>query len=201
MQRSRLPALCGCFLLCWSLHTQAQSVCQTTFQSAVDLAWMVGPPPTGASYTAFLLERQVDTGGFMQIADLPPSQFTVPDGGLVVGHTYTYRLRDEFLQPDNQLMVSGYSNAPCVTILADTMPTGLAAVATPGAVMLSWRTGQPAEAVVIERRRDTQAFTTLATTSATTYTDRTVRRRTQYCYRLRYATSTLYTAPACVRTP
>lgn len=114
-------------LLClvfFSLPTSAlaQPTCtpQSTQNTSITLAWDPQPQPPGSTLTAYVFERQTDAGPWVALPAplLTASQTT--DTGLVVGHTYTYRLRVSGTLADGTAMTTGFAShgspPPCVTI-------------------------------------------------------------------------------------
>ncbi len=69
---------------------------------------------TGENTTHFLLERRIEGGSFIQIAQVPVSQTVYADTGLAANTEYCYRVRAA-----NASLFSEWSNIACATTLRD----------------------------------------------------------------------------------
>lgn len=103
----------------------------TTLSTTVTLAWTPRTQPLGVTVTAYVLERQTDTGPWVALTPPSLTQVTATDTGLVAMHTYTYRLSLKGIIPGGILATSGYAEygtpPPCVSITVVNAPAGLTA--------------------------------------------------------------------------
>ncbi len=196
----------------------------------VDVTFTVGSPPTAPSnLTAtavsptqvdlswtdssddedqFRLERQDETGPWVQLAILTTGSVTYSDLSVTGGSTYSYRIR---------ACREGICSTPSAEVSVTTpvepappaAPSGL--VATPAAhdrVALAWTDNSDNEDTFeLERSSDGGAsWPTVATTTPnqTTYSDETVTAETQYLYRVRACNAegcSTYSEIAAAETP
>lgn len=108
-------------------HAQAACMPQTTAKTSLQLFWDPQPQPLGSTLTAYILERQTDTGPWVALPAPLLTATSAQDVGLQVGHTYNYRLSLSGRLSDGTAQTTGYAamnttSPPCVTILAPPLP-------------------------------------------------------------------------------
>jgi Fibronectin type III domain len=123
MCRVSLILCCCLVLMLWSVGlVSAQTVCTAMTGSTVSLAWTAPAPSPGVTYTSYLIDRQMDTGPWIQVQNLPVSVTGIVDPspgapGLLPGHKYTWRIRDTATMSDGTAATSVYAVAqPCVMV-------------------------------------------------------------------------------------
>lgn len=94
--------------------------------SSQKVTWKLGAN-AAVSWVGVLVERQTDSGGWVQVASLGPTAVNWTDGSTSAGHRYVYRVRS-YGDIDNGV-VSGYSTSGYV-YTTPTAPTGVRASAT-----------------------------------------------------------------------
>lgn len=90
------------------------------------VTWQLGANAS-VSWVGVLVERQADSGGWVQVASLGPTAVNWTDGSTSAGHRYAYRVRS-YCDVSNGV-VSGYSTSGYV-YTTPTAPTGVLASAT-----------------------------------------------------------------------
>ncbi|MDR4948298.1 fibronectin type III domain-containing protein [Neobacillus cucumis] len=150
----------------------------------VNLTWT----NNATNATGFVVERSTDGKNFSYVGSSTQSKFT--DTGLIVGTTYTYRVK-----AINGTLSSQYSNTSSVTIaaVAPAAPSNLTASVQSGpSVRLSWTDQSLNETgFTIERSNDGVNFTVIGTRgvnsgsgTTVTYSDTTVQAGKKYYYRV-----------------
>lgn len=163
-------------------------------EAGVELTWQAPAPPPGQASVAvrgYNVYRGSRPGVYapQPINARPLTETRFRDGGLTTDTTYYYTVRSAgSLEPPwrespgaPEVMVTPVDLTPPAA------PQGLAAIAGPGQVALSWRAGSEPDLLgYLVYRREPPAVTPLRLTDAplqtTAYTDRTVRPGGRYVY-------------------
>lgn len=166
--------------------------------------------PSGATkpYSNLYVERQTDSGGWTQVAELGGTATSYTDSKITTSHTYRWRVRAR-----NSAGYSGYATTGAVTTShVPNAPTSCSASrASDSQAKVTWKnapaTDRPYSGVNIERQTDEGSWVQLSALGAVTnYTDNAISGNRRYRYRVRarnnagysgYATSSyIYTTPA-----
>lgn len=167
----------------------------------ITLAWV----DNSSNETGFLIERQIGSGAFTQIASVAAGLTTYNDTAVSASTLYGYRVR-----ANNTSGNSNYSNTATATtpVAAPVAPSGLTATASSATqVVLSWTDNAGNETgFLIERKTGSGAYSQIATVGqgVVAYTDTTVSANTAYTYRVRAtnaAGNSSYSNTAAVTTP
>ncbi|MEW5766794.1 MAG: PKD domain-containing protein [bacterium] len=137
--------------------------------------------------TGFKIERQINTGDYIQITELPATVTTYLDSEVERENTYCYRVRAY-----NLYTTSAPSDEACATPgdLLPAAPDNLEAVTLSGAqIRLDWTDNSDNElGFKVERRQEGEADYSLVkiipTANTTTYTDPALAPKTTYYYRV-----------------
>jgi hypothetical protein len=106
----------------------------TTFTTSASLAWVPPVQPADVTTTGYTLAQQTDTGPWVSLPDIGPTQTTTTIAALAPGHTYTWRLTAKGRRADGSTGVSDYatyqpdgSQPPCLTVTPPPPPVPLSA--------------------------------------------------------------------------
>ncbi|MCC7518713.1 MAG: fibronectin type III domain-containing protein [Verrucomicrobiae bacterium] len=159
--------------------------------SEIDLSWT----DTSSNETAFQIERQTGSGGYVLIAAVGVNGTSFHDTSVSDGVTYSYRVRAV-----NSAGMSAWTDAATASTdgMAPVDPTGLFTQATgASSVNLTW-SGNAANTTgyEIERRTSGGNFAVIGTVGAgvTSFTDTGRSAGTEYFYRVRAANGSLYSS-------
>jgi hypothetical protein len=112
-----------------SVWAQEACVPQVTTKQHVTLSW-VAPAP-GLPVHEYQLEQQTDGGAWTSLPAPVASATTQRVSGLLPEHTYGWRLRAVYREPDGGLTVSAYAppgpRPPCVRVIGAAPPTEFSA--------------------------------------------------------------------------
>lgn len=173
------------------------------------IRWTNHPSAPTKPYSNLYVERQTDSGGWTQVAELGGTATSYTDSKITTSHTYRWRVRAR-----NSAGYSGYATTGAVTTShVPNAPTSCSASrVSDSQAKVTWTNNpsgatRPYSNVLVERQTDTGGWVQVATLGAVgNYTDNGIGANHRYAYRVRarngagtsgYSTSGyIYTTPA-----